>query len=156
MQDSGRLIRWCVSTLIDQVNETLVLWLPPPHPTASVLETSAKKLPSLPKEIGLLIPIILIIEHSNEKWRRFNLTNWPQEWACVCVGSCVRTTGTKKTDWRTKRELLVDRSGVRGNADGGGGKWLYIGAKTSWLRSSSVFPSLSLVPFDKHFVQRGW
>lgn len=61
----------------------------PNKPTVMGLKTSAKKLPALPNKIGLLIPIILIIEHSNEKWRRFNLTNWPQEWAygygCVYI-----------------------------------------------------------------------
>lgn len=57
-------------------------------------QNKCQKLPALPNEIGLLIPITLIIEHSNEKWRRFNLTNWSQEW--VYVWACVWEGGGKK------------------------------------------------------------
>lgn len=68
-EHSGRLIRRCVPTVIDPLNETPVLCLPPPELgcEGGRANRAPEKLPSLPKEIGLLIPIILIIEHSDEK-----------------------------------------------------------------------------------------
>lgn len=101
-----------------------------------------QKLPSLPNEIGLLIPIILIIEHS----RRFNLTNWPQEWAYVCM--CVRQEEKKKEKWLWDKHgtfLLLDYGEVCKDADGEQGEPAWDPKWDDYLIHISIVPIENMI-----------